>query len=96
LEIPPAKNTALRYNKHEGMSTSKDIEIKFKYALPGIFYLLSGDLIWQVNVKCTGCKCLQHQMNWGRGLGEHGIGLTQGITPAQREETEKNHKHFRH
>jgi hypothetical protein len=28
----------------------KDIEIKVKYALPGIFYLLSGDLICQVNV----------------------------------------------
>jgi hypothetical protein len=33
-------------------------------------------------------------MNWGRGLEEHGIGLTQGISPAQREETEENHEHF--
>jgi len=34
-------------------------------------------------------KCLQHQMNWGRGLEERGIALTQGIFPAQKQKPRK-------
>ena len=34
-------------------------------------------------------KCLQHQMNWGRGLEGYGIGLTQSISPAQKKKPRK-------